>query len=596
MLEKKLLELRKLMKENQLDAYLVPNSDPHNSEYVPQQWARREWISDFTGSMGFVMVTQKKAYLFADSRYFLQAEEELDFGLYELIKRAGTNEAYRELIQREFSTSSCRLGVDSKTYTIAFASALSEKLAESGHELVLMENNLVDEAAKNIKQPLSITNNPAFTWPLKNAGKSVAQKLEDVRKTISEKDCDHIVISALDEIAWMFNVRGSDIDYNPLVISYGIVSQDKAYWFVDPSKTSDTKLTERLNTQGVEIHAYGDFQHHLKSLKGKVWLDDYSASAWVRDSLDASSTTNHLELSPVSMMKACKNKVEVEGIIESHRKDAVALTKFFHWLENNWQKGVSEVDASDQLFEFRKEDDQCLGASFCSISGFASNGAIVHYRPTRPNDATIDDSSIYLLDSGGQYWGGTTDVTRCAHLGTPSTEQKKHYTLVLKGHLALGDLTFPEGVYGNQIDAFARSALWKHGLEYGHGTGHGVGCFLCVHEGPQGIAPNSKRATFHENMILSNEPGYYLDGAYGIRIENLVYVSKDPVSTDTREFFGFKNLTLFPYENKLIDWSLIDLHEKALIQKYYDQIWKDVSPRLDDERKTWLKSKLEIGS
>lgn len=584
MIDQRLENLRDLMKTHELDAYLVPSSDEHNSEYVPDCWQRRAWISQFDGSAGEALIAKDKAYLWTDGRYFLQAEEQLSQS-FELKKQQGFVPEIEKWIKLQ--EKGLRLGVDPKLITASRAQNLRNFLNLHQGELVFIDKNLVDLAREKEEVLPELPKAKIFTLDEKFTGYSAQNKIQTLKETLKEKNVDYLILSALDEIAWVFNIRGEDVEFNPVAISYAIIKQNEAVIYIDSEKLTD-EVSQILKNQLILIKDKKDFADDLLKLEGKVWLDDRTINQWVINSL-ADSVEYYFDRSPVLMPKAIKNQIEQNGMRLAHQKDAVAVIKFMHWLENNWQHGVTELSAAEKLYQFRLNQENIQGASFNTISGFAHHGAVIHYAANENTNIKIDDSNLYLFDSGGQYLEGTTDITRVLHFGNPTDEQKKHYTLVLKGHLALGNAIFSEKTCGEDLDILARQALWSEGLDYRHGTGHGVGCFLCVHEGPQRISQAKSNVVLKPGMIVSNEPGFYKDNHYGIRIENLCLVV-EKYDSEYGKFNAFEDLTLVPYNLKLIDQNLLTSIEKAQINHYHQRVFDMISPRIkDDQLRNWLK-------
>lgn len=586
--------LRAEMRNVGVDVYLVPSIDAHNSEYVPECWQRRPWISGFDGSAGEVMVTLNQAYLSTDGRYFLQAEQQLDAECFQLIKQQGFVSEIELWLQN--NAAGMKLGVDPQLVSIARMAKLQQIMSLVGGEVVILAENLIDKCkvltGENLTLPCvaAYAHNDAFT------GESVTAKLKWLRTDLSANQVDAIAFNVLDEIAWLFNIRGADIDYNPLVISYAFVSSAVAILFVDLSKIN-SELEQVLLAAGVTIKSYTEFGNYLSKLNSKICLDDKTANYWMQQQAEVTNQISYAR-SPIVFKKAIKNSVEQDGMRYAHIKDAVAMVGFLHWLENNWQAGVDEVSASDKLAEFRSKQENLKGYSFATISGYASNGAIIHYRATTATSKVIKNDNLYLLDSGGQYLEGTTDITRTMHLGEPTAEQKRHYTLVLKGHLALSRSIFVHGTCGENLDVLARAPLWNEFLNYRHGTGHGVGSFLCVHEGPHRISQASSGVALLPGMVVSNEPGLYIDGSHGIRIENLCLVSEiDQAAAKNSEFgpfYQFEDLTLVPYCKKLIELDLLSPEDKQQLKAYYQRIVEKVVPRLSDELSAWALNEMAI--
>lgn len=581
MVFEKLTELRHLMAKHTLDFYFVPARDPHNNEYVPACWQRRAWISHFDGSAGDALVGLQNAYLWTDSRYFLQAEQQLDSKHFQLMKQMQGVPPLHLWFAAHAHHKTC--GVDPRLISIAQAEHWQKVLESAQGKLLPVENNLIDTLWTD-QPPIPL--NPIRQYPLKYAGLSAKNKITELQRELTEKNVQAHVLTMLDAIAWLFNIRGNDVNYNPVAISYAIITPKTATLFIDPAKVNAGDQIY-LQSQGIDLQPYDSFQSALHQLRGLVWVDPHSASWWVAQQLP--HATLFLESSPLQLLKARKNSTELAGMHEAHRRDALAMVKFLHWLENAWINNVTEISASDQLEKFRREDSECVDLSFATISGFAANGAIVHYRSTPATNRTIDDSNLYLIDSGGQYYCGTTDITRTIHLGMPTPEQMLHYTLVLKGHLALGHTQFPAGTCGEHLDALARHPLWQAGLNYGHGTGHGVGCYLCVHEGPQRISQGYSKIPLEPSMIVSNEPGVYFAEQYGIRIENLcAIIEVSPETSGQSPFYTFEDLTKVPYALNLIDQSLLTPSEIAWINHYHQQIYELLCDDLNDDQRTWL--------
>lgn len=589
-IEERITALRSAMKAHQLDYYFVPAADAHQNEYVPYIWKRRQWISGFSGSAGDVLVGHERCYLWTDGRYALQAKKEVEQALFDIkIQHQGADGLSHFLGQLDKPV---RIGVDPKVLSLKQTESFLSTLSVLESELVFLEENLIDVVR-------SEGGNPHFESVIEVrdvhiTGQSAKEKLSWLRAQLTLKKAQAIVLSSLDEIAWLFNVRGDDVACNPLVVSYAIITQDQAMWFVGKERVSVSAIEDYLASQGIEAYEYDEVKEQLQKLTGKVWCDPRWISQWMINQLSDAAGL-YSEISPILLKKAVKNEVELEGMRRSHVMDGVALVQFLHWLENHWQEGLTEYSAAQRLLDFRKQHKEFIQNSFPTISGFGPQSAIIHYSAKESSAATITDQDILLLDSGGLYLGGTTDVTRTLHLGQPTLTQKKHYTLVLKGHLALRHSVFPKGTNGTHLDAIARMPLWQHGLNFYHGTGHGVGAGLCVHEGPMVISPRMYNFAFEPNMILSNEPGVYFDGDYGIRIENLIYVSEKQGVAFTEStfgpFYGFEDLTMVPYALNLVDNSLLDPKEIKQLNEYHQKVYETLSPYLDGEVEKWLKEK-----
>jgi Xaa-Pro aminopeptidase len=596
-IRERLEALRAEMTRRDLTAYVVPSQDPHQNEYVPAPWQRRARISNFSGSAGTAIVTRDAAYLWTDSRYWLQATRELPAGEYTLMRHGapGVPEP-ADWLEAELGAGA-RIGVDPQLLTHGQWQSWQKKLARAGAELLGIDENLIDLGWPD-RPPLP--SEPVSVLGAQFAGRCVAEKLAELRDAMRKVGCDAHVVTALDSIAWLFNIRGRDVECNPLAIGYAIVTTRAAQLFIDAEKLD---ATVRAHLGGaVDVLPYADFEarlHALASDEAKVWVDPQSASTWVVRCLappDGIGARIYENDSPIVLAKALKNDVELAGIRACHVRDGAALCRFFRWLEDELASGArpDEVRCADQLLALRAEGDHFQGISFGTISAYGPNGAVVHYSPTSADCAKLEPAGLYLLDSGAQYLDGTTDITRTVALGEPSDEHRDRFTRVLKGHIAVATVDFPEGATGSQIDSLARRPLWEAGLDYGHGTGHGVGHFLCVHEGPQAIAPRSTKVALKPGMILSNEPGYYEAGAYGIRLENLLEVVEREAGPQGTKFFGFETLTLCPIDTRCIDAGGLDDAERGWLNAYHARVRESLAPLLEDPAdRRWLERNTE---
>ncbi|KAI0044325.1 Creatinase/aminopeptidase [Auriscalpium vulgare] len=581
----RLAGLRKLMADKPIDAYIVPSEDQHSSEYLAQCDERRAFISGFNGSAGTAVVTKDKAYLFTDGRYFLQAEQQLDRNW--TLMRQGLQDVptWQEFITKKVPIGD-KVGIDPDL--ISASDAKSFKDVQFSYT-----DNLVDKVWGSDRP--SRPKSTVFPLDVKYSGESHAEKLSKVRQELQKKDASAMVVTMLDEVAWLFNLRGSDIDYNPVFFAYAVVTPDSATLFIDSAQVDDT-VKAHLGPQ-VVVQPYVAFREHLRSLGAsltssqKVLIGD-KASVAVAEAIGQDKVL--LSRSPVADLKAIKNATEIAGFRASHIRDGAALARYFAWLEEQLNAGaeITESGGADVLEKYRSELDLFKGLSFTTISSTGPNGAIIHYSPD-PNDcAVIKKEQIYLCDSGGQFLDGTTDVTRTWHFGEPTEEEKRAFTRVLQGHIAIDTAIFPNGTSG--ADTWARKFLWQDGLDYRHGTGHGVGHFLNVHEGPHGIgtriAYNS--TALKPGMTVSNEPGYYADGRFGIRIENVVIVrdAQTPNNFGNKGFLGFEHVTMSPMHKKLIDTSLLSVQEREWLDAYHAEVWQKVSPLLqtDSRALAWL--------
>ena len=587
----RLEQLRKLMKENSIDAFIIPSSDPHQSEYVATRWKTRAWISGFTGSAGTVVVTADKAGLWTDGRYFLQAEEQLKGSTIELFKM-GLPETvdYTTWINSELNEGQV-VSFDPAVLSISQVdgrkSAFKKKKIKVASSYDLINEIWTDRPA--------FPNGKAVVQSVEFSGMDRTEKFAALREKMKEEGVTHHLFASLDDIAWIFNIRGTDVAYNPVVMSYAVVAEDEAVLFINSDKV-EGDIRAELEKDGVTIKDYAAVTDYLSALpeKSAVFIDTARSSQNLLDAVKQDKVKVVRGTNMSQIMKAVKNDVEIKGMKKAHIVDGVAMVKFLHWLDNTIGKEeITEISASDKLEDFRKEGENFRGLSFDSISGYNEHGAIIHYSATPETSSTLKPEGFLLMDSGGQYLDGTTDITRTIVLGDITDRMKRDFTLVLKGHIKLSMTKFPQGfTTGAHIDAFAREALWQHGLNYNHGTGHGVGAYLGVHEGPMGISPRWNETKLVSGMIMSNEPGYYESGEYGIRIENLVLVV--PVEeTQWGQFLTFENVTMCPIDTRAVDVSLLTQEEKDWLNRYHEEVYEKLSPMLDEEVKSWLKKMTE---
>jgi len=578
-------ELRAVLKDLGVSAYIVPSQDPHQNEYVPGCWQRRAYVSGFTGSAGDLVVTEERAGLWTDSRYFIQAEAELEGSGIELFRMGvpGTPNPH-EWLRRALGEAGT-VGIDPQLFSCEAVAKMQRILGAD--RVVCLEQNPVDLIWPSREAfPLS----PAEVWPLPYAGETAADKLARVRRQMAAAGADALAVTTLDAVAWLFNIRGRDVPFNPVLLSYALVYRDRAALFVRQEKVTPA-LREHLAGLA-KIADYDDFERHLTALsaaKSRVMIDPETASQWVADRLRGSVLVSRR--SPVVDLKAVKNEAELSGFRNAHVRDGVAMVRFLSWLEEAVPKGgVTEVSAADRLLAFRAEGDLFQGESFGAISAFGAHGAIVHYDPRGGDDAPLVPAGLYLIDSGAQYLDGTTDITRTVALGAPTSEQKDRFTRVLKGHIDLALTAFPAGTCGTQLDTIARKPLWDAGLNYGHGTGHGVGAYLNVHEGPQAVSYyRGTGVPLKKGMVISNEPGFYKAGEFGIRVENLVYVVRDDArSTDEMEFLRLENLTLCPIDGRLVLPALLTSEELNYLNRYHETVRETLSPLLETAERRWL--------
>ena len=585
----RLRALRKAMVQHQISAYLVPSSDPHQSEYVAPRWETRAWLSGFDGSAGTLVVTHEEAGIWTDSRYFIQAEAQLAGTGVSLQKQRIPHAPEHVAWLAQHLKSGQRLGFDGRVVSLSQARLLKRKLTPKGIQL---------EASHDLAEMVwsdrpALPSSTIFDFGLQYAGAPREDKMARVREWLAQNELDAVVLTALDDIAWTLNIRASDVDYNPVCLSYLIIGKTTAQWFVGKERVGE-ELASAMSQAGVQLAAYDAIDDALRQFPAaqRLAIDPAGLSFYHFELLAGKDLAEHG--SPITAMKAVKNETEIAHYRQVMRKDGVALLRLFRWLEQELQnRGVTEVEVAERLAQFRAQQPGYQGESFGAIVGYKGNGAIVHYRAMPDTCATLRQEGILLLDSGGQYLDGTTDITRTVALGPVTDDQRRHFTLVLKGMIALARAKFPRGTGGAQLDTLARQYLWQDGLNYGHGTGHGVGFFLNVHEGPQGFATSAVtsrgRTAFEPGMVTSNEPGFYRTDHYGIRIENLILCVANE-TTDYGEFLRFEDLTLFPIDQRLIDKKLLNQEEKDWLNDYHQQVWEQLSPLLDnDDEVNWLR-------
>ena len=596
MIKERLAALRALMQEHEVWACIVPGTDPHASEYMAEHWTEMSWITGFLGETGTAVITLEKALLWTDSRYYLQAESELKGTTVELMRESDIDcpSITEWLCKAIGERQEAKVAVNPEMYSVNGYRALKAELQEGGLELVSID----------LISPLWTENRPAIPTSLlyeyeeKYAGESVASKLQRVRQALQEKHCQALVVSALDEIGWLLNIRGKDVDYTPCLISYVVVEMDKCNLFVASSKLDDAARAY-LDRIGVNTYEYEQVFDYLKQIDVQgVMYDGGKVNEALYESINPAANKVNVSPSPVLKMQSVKNDVELAGERIAMRKDAVALTRFFYWLETEALKTPqTEITLAQKLGEYRAMGENYTDDSFCTIAGWKGNGAIVHYHATAEECAKIEGEGVLLLDSGGQYLDGTTDITRTIWVGNPAnipTAVKRDYTAVLKGHIALACARFPKGTRGNQLDVLARQFLWAEGMTYGHGTGHGVGHFMGCHEGPQNIRTDNNPNPLHVGNICSDEPGLYRANEYGIRTENLIAVRECQnlgAHATGETFMEFETLTLCYYDTNMIDMNHMTAQEIAWINTYHEWVYTEIAPLLSVQEAEFLKEK-----
>jgi len=582
----RLAALRAELAKRGLDGFVVPHSDEYQSEYLPECNERLAWLTAFTGSAGGAVVLKDKAAVFVDGRYTLQVRQQTDTKLFE--PRDLVAEGPNAWLEAN-AAKGAKIGFDPWVHSAASADALRASVEKAGATLVPTDGNPIDAVWQG--RPAA-PGDKAVPHAFNLAGESAESKRTRIAEEIKKSGADAAIVSLADSICWLLNVRGSDTPHTPFVLSYAILNSDGSVdWFVDPRKSSP-ELVKHLGN-AVRLRAPEEFNAALDALKGKTVVADANwtaAAAFAR--LGEAGATVRRGVDPCQLPKACKNPVEIEGARKAHVRDGAALTRFLAWMAREAPNGhLTEIEASQALEGYRRKEGSLTDLSFDSISGAAPHAALPHYRVTTSSNRRINNNEIYLIDSGGQYPDGTTDVTRTMIVGTPTPEMKDRFTRVLKGHIALATMRFPEGTTGAALDAHARKFLWDVGCDYDHGTGHGVGSYLSVHEGPQNISKRPILQPLKPGMICSNEPGYYKEGEYGIRIENLIVVTDAkpvPGGDPERRFMEFETITLAPIDIDLVEPSLMTTDERDWLNGYHARVRETLSPLVDDETRAWL--------
>ena len=578
--------LRNFMREKNLNAFIIPSTDAHISEYIPEHWETRKWISGFTGSAGTVVVTMEKAGLWTDSRYFLQAENELAGSEIILYKdRLPETIRITDWLKTELTTND-RIGIDGNVYPAKEALKLKSELETE--KITLISEYDPFETIWNDRPALP--KNPVFLFPTELAGENASQKIKRVLEEAGKNGADAIWISTLDTIAWLFNIRGSDVPYNPVVVAHAFVSHNEKILFIDADKITMT-TKEMLQNEGVRVMDYSHCHDFLAELCNySVCIDGSKLSYAIYQSITLQNRI--VDTSSVAdKLKSIKNEVEADGFRRAMVRDGVALIRFFRWLEKAVPEGLeTEYTISRKLHELRSVQKHFTGESFATIVGYEENAAINHYHPCEENSLRVKPEGLLLIDSGGQYLDGTTDITRTVAVGAITEEMKKDYTLVLKGMIGLSKAVFPAGTRGSQIDMLARKAMWEHGVNYGHGTGHGGGHYLNVHEGPHSIRQEENPATLQIGMVVTNEPGIYRDRQYGIRTENMM-LTIHAMTTNYGDFYQFETLSLCYIDTTPILKEMMTSDEIGWLNGYHRMVYEKLAPYLSDEENDWLRNK-----
>lgn len=578
-------ELREQMKERGITAYIVNTADPHQSENVAESYKGRVWISGFTGSAGTVVITENEAILWTDGRYFIQAEKELEGSEYKLYKMDTPGyPTYTEWL-KETLKSGDAIGFDGKVFAQESVENLERGFKEKEIKFI-DEYDLVGEIWED--RP-AIPKGEAFLHELKYTGKTAQEKIKEVREEMKKQNTDYFLLGSLDDIAWLYNIRGKDVANSPVVISYALISMDKAYLFVDRDKISDN-VNSFLKENRIELAGYEDIIEYVNNIEkgSRIFLDKERINRWIYKAIPSGcKVINCMDIT--TKLKAIKNPTEIENQRNAYIKDGVAITKFLYWLDKSVGNiEVSEISAEEKLLSFRQEQEGFIEPSFATISAYKSNAAMMHYSASETSNAMLKKEGLYLIDSGGQYFDGTTDITRTVALGYITDEEKKDFTLTLKGHMNLGNARFLHGATGHSLDVLARYPLWQEGIDYKCGTGHGIGFLLNVHEGPHRIATVANSVVLEKGMIISIEPGVYKAGSHGIRIENIVVVDED-IKTDSGQFMKFETLSFVPLDLEAIDVNLLSESERIWLNEYHKEVYSKLSPYLNEEEKSWLK-------
>ena len=586
----RLKALREQLKAEKLDGFVVPLTDEHMSEYVGTYAQRLAWLTGFEGSAGSAVVLPEEAAIFVDGRYTLQVRSQVsaDQWSYQSVPETSTTEWLKE-----HAPEGARIGYDPWLHTRDWVNKAKEALASRGAELVAVDRNPIDEIWTDRPEASKAH---LVVQPDQYAGKSAPEKRTEIADWLTREHADSAVLSALDSIAWAFNIRGADVTHTPVALAYALVNSDGTADLFVASEKIGPDVRQHLGN-GVRLHERSEFEQVLGGLKGKtVVVDPERAVAAIFDALDKAGAKVLPLRDPTILPKAIKNPAEIAGQKAAQERDGAAIARFLRWIDEEAPKGeVDELKASDHLEALRRESPELRDLSFDSISGAGPNGAIVHYKSSEKTNRKLEPGTLYLIDSGGQYVDGTTDITRTVPIGEPTAEMRDRFTRVLKGHIAVATAVFPKGTRGSQLDSFARRPLWEAGLDYAHGTGHGVGSFLAVHEGPQRISPVGSSQSggdepLRAGMIISNEPGYYKTGEYGIRIENLVLVVDREIEGAEKEMLGFETLTFAPIDRRLIDAGMLEPEEKVWLNCYHAHVLAKIGPQLSGADLAWLQA------
>ncbi|AIQ21318.1 peptidase M24 [Paenibacillus sp. FSL H7-0357] len=581
----KVEKLRQLMRTNQMDAYIIPSFDAHQSEYVAEHWKCREWISGFTGSAGTVVITLEDAGLWTDGRYYIQAEKQLEGSGIRLFRMVDPGVPFYSEWLADVLNEGSVVGFDGNVFSITMVKRMEKDLKAKRIGLK-MNQDLIGDLWEDRPE---IPKGSMFTHDVKYAGKSRVEKLNEVRKEMKNIGANYYILTSLDDIAWLLNIRGADVPNNPVVISNVIVAEHKCYLFIDSCKIPPLVQLE-LEAEGIELKAYDEIHMFLGNLSSgdTIILDANKTNSRLYNAIN--SNTNKIESPDITTnLKAIKNEVEIKNVKWCEIKDGLAMVKFIKWLKNVVDKiEITEITAEERLEDFRRAQEGYVGPSFDTIAGYREHAALMHYKANKETQFILKNEGLFLVDSGGQYYDGTTDITRTIVLGKLTDEQKRDFTLVLKGFIALSSVKYLYGATGSNLDVLARQPIWQYGLDYKCGTGHGVGFFLNVHEGPQSIRNNTNNVILEKGMIITNEPGIYLEGKYGIRTENMMLVVDDE-KTEFGQFMKFETITYCPIDLAGINTDILTESEKQWLNNYHQEVYTKLAPYLNDEESAWLR-------
>lgn len=578
-------QLRQLMKENQMDAYIIPSFDAHQSEYVAEHWKGRQWISGFTGSAGTVVITLEDAGLWTDGRYYIQAEKQLEGSGIRLFRMVDPGVPFYSEWLADVLHEGSVVGLDGNVFSIHMVRRMEKDLAAKSI-VFKMNQDLIGELWEDRPE---IPTGSMYTHDVKYAGKSRVDKLNEVRKEMKNIGANYYILTSLDDIAWLLNIRGSDVPNNPVVISNVIVAEHTCYLFIDSCKVPPLVKSE-LEAEGIELQAYNEIHTFLGNLSSgdTILLDVNKTNSRLYHAIN--SNTNKIERPDITTnLKAIKNEVEITNVKWCEIKDGVAMVKFIKWLKNTVDtEEITEITAEERLENFRRAQEDFVGPSFDTIAAYGEHAALMHYKANKESQFKLKNEGFFLVDSGGQYYDGTTDITRTIVLGPLTDEQKRDFTLVLKGFIALSSVKYLYGATGSNLDVLARQPIWQYGLDYKCGTGHGVGFFLNVHEGPQSIRNNTNNVVLEKGMIITNEPGIYLEGKYGIRTENMMLVAEDE-KTEFGQFMKFETITYCPIDLAGINKEMLTESEKRWLNNYHQEVYTKLAPYLNEEECAWLR-------